>query len=139
MKLTTEIIYLIIVAAEFLMLVVPLIVGLVAAIKKKAKAIKDQCEAINEKEAAEAKQRLLEAEKDIQEQKKKLIEETEALYKTVGDTMKEAGLNTAALKKEMVMSKLQSYALGKQYSFDYDYYSNEVEEDIAHTKKVNFK
>lgn len=109
--------------ATFLIVAIPTTIALISTIKKKKQATTE-----NER---------LEAEKDIQAYKSRLIEEAEALYKIVGEPMKQAGLDLAELKKDSVMTKLQNYALSKHYDFDYEYYSKEVDKDVLHTKKVN--
>ena len=77
---------------------------------------------------------------DMLEQLNILIETAEETYKQVDTLMKVNGYGSVgALKKETVLSKLQSYAIDRGYIYDAEYWSNKVDEVVALTRKVNAK
>lgn len=77
---------------------------------------------------------------DMLEQLNILIETAEETYKQVDNLMKVNGYGSVgALKKETVLSKLQSYAIDRGYIYDAEYWSNKVDEVVALTRKVNAK
>ena len=65
------------------------------------------------------------------------IASAERMYKGVDKIMKAQGQSTGALKKDSVMTQLQSFALSNGYEFDKEYWSKTVDEIVALTKQVN--
>ena len=69
-----------------------------------------------------------------------LIESAEETYKQVDTLMKTYGYGSmGALKKESVLTKLQAYAIDKNYKFDSEIWSNKIDEIVSLTRKVNAK
>ena len=67
------------------------------------------------------------------------IVSAESMYKGVDKIMKAQGQSTGELKKESVMTKLQSFALANGYEFDKEYWSKTVDDIVDLTKQVNAK
>lgn len=106
--------------------IIPTTIALVKSIKAKKEA---HTQAEREK-----------ATNDMLEQLNTLIETAEETYKQVDTLMKVNGYGSVgALKKETVLSKLQSYAIDRGYIYDAEYWSNKVDEVVALTRKVNAK
>lgn len=68
-----------------------------------------------------------------------LIESAEKLYKGVDVALKSQGQSAGPMKKDSVMSKLQSYAINAGYTFDIDYWSEKIDELVEFTRNVNAK
>ena len=103
--------------------IIPLIISL-------AKAIKKRKEAKNEAEIAEA-------EADLLQTAILLIDSAETLYKDVDKALKSKGESAGPVKKETVMMKLQTYANEKQYDFDAEKWSGVIDGIVKITKNVN--
>lgn len=69
-----------------------------------------------------------------------LIASAEETYKKVDAVLKQTcGTGSGELKKEYVMSRLQTYCSEKNVQFDRDYWSKKIDEIVALTKSVNTK
>ena len=121
----SEILQIVYIAVAFVVGAVPSIIGFVNAAKARKKAT-----TASEKE---------EAEKDMAAQAKTLIEAAETFYKSLDTMLKQNGESAGSYKKESVMSKLQTYATEKGYTFDSAYWSTKVDELVKFTKSVNAK
>lgn len=102
---------------------IPLLVALVKSIKTK-----NHAKTASEKEKAKT---------DIQKQIYGLICNAEILFKGVDNVLRQQGQTAGELKKENVMTKLQAYALDHGYEFNAEYWSNQIDELVEVTKKVN--
>lgn len=70
---------------------------------------------------------------DMCEDCQRFIVEAEQRYSTV----KSAGINAGAFKKDFVISRMQMIAAGLGIDFDFDYWNRKIDELVALTKKVN--
>lgn len=69
-----------------------------------------------------------------------LIKDAEQTYKSVDNVLKSQGSKgCGAVKKEIVLSKIQALCLEKGIEYNQDYWSNKIEEIIDVTKNVNSK
>lgn len=97
------------------------------------------------KKAKEAKEAKTEAERqaiynEMYTEANKLIAAAEETYKQVDSLLKQqSGTGAGAVKKDSVMSKLQSYCTEKGLTFDSEYWSEKIDEIVAMTKTVNAK
>lgn len=105
--------------------IIPLIITLVNAIRKRK-------DAKTEAEKAEA-------EADLLNTAILLIDGAEELYKNIDMELKRQGKSAGNVKKDNVMTKLKSYALDKNYPFDMDKWSEVVDNIVKFTKNVNGK
>lgn len=93
----------------------------------------------------EAKNAKTEAEKqaiynDLLNQVNGLISNAESTYKEIDTILKsQTGKGSGAVKKEYVMTKLQSYCIEKKVDFDSDYWDKKIDEIVKLTKTVNSK
>ena len=78
-----------------------------------------------------------EAYKDMKKQMIVFIQAAEIAYKDVNNVLKAKGSSAGSVKKDSVLTKLQAYATEHSYDFDYDMWSNEIDEQVAVTKNVN--
>ena len=110
---------------EALIIGVPAILKIVSSLKqlKNAKTNEEKLSAID----------------DMKKQVKIFIEAAEIAYKDINDTLKAKGQSAGSAKKDSVMLKLQSYAESKNYVFDADFWSQEIDEEVRYTKNVNSK
>ena len=69
----------------------------------------------------------------------KLVFEAENTYKDVNALLKQQGKSAGAVKKDVVMTKLQAFALEHNYLFDAEFWSAKIDEIIELTRKVNAK
>lgn len=70
----------------------------------------------------------------------KFIQDAEDAFKSVDVVLKSKGeAGCGAMKKENVMTKIQSLCMQKGIDFDTEYWSARVEELVTMTKKVNAK
>lgn len=91
-----------------------------------------------EKIAAEAAAKTAEAEADLLKKAIDLMDAAETTYKRVDGVLKaEGGKGAGAVKKDTVMTKLQSYALENKFPFDADKWSGVVDGLVKFTKNVN--
>ena len=105
--------------------IVPLVIKLVQANKKRK-------EAKTEAEKAEA-------EVDMLNTAILLIDGAESLYEDVDTVLKREQKSAHEVKKDNVMTKLQSYAIEKNYYFDADKWSEVIDNIVKFTKRVNGK
>ena len=119
----SDILYIVYIVIAFLVGVLPSIIGFIQAAKarKKAKTIEEKAE----------------AEKQLEQIAKKLIVDAEIAYKTLDDILKTMGETAGPYKKETVMAKLQQFALDNKITFDFNYWSEKVNEIVKLTKEVN--
>ena len=66
-----------------------------------------------------------------------LVENAEAAFAGFDAVMKAQGSSAGAMKKENVLTKLQTYALQNGYDFDADYWNAQIDAIVAFTRKVN--
>lgn len=76
---------------------------------------------------------------DMKSQAKVFIEAAEIAYKDINEALKAKGSSAGPVKKDSVMLKLQSYAAEKNYDFDIDFWSQEIDNQVQYTKNVNSK
>lgn len=70
----------------------------------------------------------------------KFIQDAEDAFKSVDVVLKSKGeAGCGAMKKENVMTKIQSLCMQKGIEFDSQYWDSRVEELVTMTKKVNAK
>lgn len=98
-------------------------VPLVIALRKKGKKF---AEAKNTADKADVLASMVE---DCQ----KFIIDAEQRYSTV----KNAGINAGAFKKDYVISRMQMIASDLGIDFNFDFWNNKIDELVALTKKVN--
>lgn len=79
------------------------------------------------------------ANEDILRLANELVAQVESTYKDVDRILKQAGSSAGEIKKDSVMTKLQSYAIDKGYSFDTKEWSEKVDNIVSLTKVVNAK
>ena len=109
--------------AGFLISAIPLTIALVSAHRARKMAKTDA-----EVEKSKA---------DMKEYAMVLMIGAEKLYSNVNNILKQTGDTAGELKKDSVMSKLQSYAFEKGYNFDKEYWSQEIDTTISATKQIN--
>lgn len=126
-------------ALGFVFAAIPLISSLIAIIKKRCKLKKALANATDEASKAELITKNAEAKNELKEYTERLITEAEKLYKDVDAMLKTQGKSAGLVKKDSVMSKLQVKASELNYAFDYDEWSNYVDDVVAMTKIVNAK
>lgn len=105
--------------------VIPTMIALLKSLKSKRVA---KTEA--EKEAAKT---------NMRDQLTILIESAEKLYKGVDVALKSQGQSAGPMKKDSVISKLQTYAINAGYTFDVEYWSEKIDELVEFTRNVNAK
>lgn len=125
--------------AGFLSAAIPLVIGLIVVIKQKINTAKQIIAANDEKAKAEAKAADAEATTAMYSYANELVEAAEVLYKDVNISLKEQGKSAGPVKKDSVMSKLQMFALEHNYTFDFDKWSDTVDQIVKLTKNVNAK
>lgn len=116
---------------------IPLLLSLIAAIKRFHKAKTDALEATDEAGKLQADAEAAEAKLDLMDYAKQLITTAEETFDTVNKIMKQRGESAGPIKKEVVMAKLQSYATENGYDFDETEWSNEVDAIVQLTREVN--
>lgn len=117
---------LVIIIATFVIgTVIPFVIALVVAHKKR-KAAKTEAERVA-------------AEDDMKEALKGFIVEAEAAYKEYDAFMKGQQLTGGAVKKESVMTKALAYALEKGYEFNAEFIGKQIDNIVEMTRKVNAK
>lgn len=67
------------------------------------------------------------------------VVEAESLYKDIDAIVKQSGKTCGAVKKDSVMTKIQDACLTKGVAFDKEFWSKEVDDLVAATRKVNAK
>lgn len=105
--------------------VIPTMIALLKSLKSKRLA---KTEA--EKEAAKT---------NMRDHLTTLIESAEKLYKGVDVALKSQGQSAGPMKKDSVISKLQTYAINAGYTFDVEYWSEKIDELVEFTRNVNAK
>lgn len=116
---------------------IPLLLSLIATIKRFHNAKKDALDATDEAGKLQADAEAAEAKLDLINYAKQLITTAESTFDTVNKIMKQRGESAGPIKKEVVMAKLQSYATENGYDFDEAEWSNEVDNIVKLTKEVN--
>lgn len=124
-------------AVGALAVAIPLVIGLVANIKKKIAARKALLEATTDAAVAQAEADSAQATLDMKSYAAELVKTAESTFKSVNEILKTKGESAGPLKKEIVISKLQSYAAEKGYDFDVEQWSKQIDEIVALTKEVN--
>ena len=109
--------------------VTALAVGIPALIKlisssKKLKSAKTEAE-----EAA--------AREDMKNQMMIFCQAAEVAYEEVNKVLKSQGSSAGPIKKDSVQTKLFNYAAEKGYTYDSEYWSNEIDTFVAATRNVN--
>lgn len=77
------------------------------------------------------------AREDMNSQMKIFVQAAEIAFKDINATLKAKGSSAGPIKHDSVMLKLQNYATEKGYTFDADYWSNQIKELVAITRNVN--
>ena len=72
------------------------------------------------------------------EEAKVLIKAAEETYKDVNRILKGEGYSAGSVKKDSVMTKLQSFAIEHKLEFNYEEWSKKVDDLVEMTKVVNF-
>jgi len=67
------------------------------------------------------------------------VVEAENLYKDIDAIVKGQGKTCGAIKKDSVMTKIQDACITKGFTFDKEFWSKEVDDLVAITRKVNAK
>lgn len=116
---------------------IPLLLSLIAAIKRFHKAKTDALEATDEAGKLQADAEAAEAKLDLIDYAKQLITTAEETFDSVNKIMKQRGESAGPIKKEVVMAKLQSYATENGYDFDEEEWSNNVDDIVKLTREVN--
>lgn len=115
------------------------VLSLIMGVLKLRDARKQLKEAKTEEEKAAAEAAIAQANADLSDKATQLVEEEEQLWKTYDAVLKNAGLKSGPLKKDSAMSKLQAYAIEKNYTFDPTVWSEKFDNIVKLTKKVNVK
>ena len=102
---------------------IPSAIALVKAFKKRKAAVTEA-----DKEKANA---------DLLATAKSFISAAEIAFDGFDKMMKAQGSSAAAMKKDNVFTKLQSYALQNGYEFNADEWSDKIDELVKFTKSVN--
>lgn len=123
--MAVKIMYIIVSICSALATLIPTGIALICQIKSRIKA-KTELE----------KQK---ANEDILRLANELVAQVESTYKDVDRILKQAGSSAGEIKKDSVMTKLQSYAIDKGYSFDTKEWSEKVDNIVSLTKVVNAK
>lgn len=118
---------------------IPLVIALVANIKKKIKLNKQLANTTDEAEKAKLEAAKAAATTEMLDVCDTLIAKAEELYADVSTLLKRENKSASAVKKDSVMSKLQAYALEHNYTFDAEYWDKKIDEKVEMTKKVNAK
>lgn len=119
--------------------IAPLVISLIRSIKARKQAKIDALNAQSEAEKAEAEKRQAQAEMDMLNFVTALIENTEVAYKEVDAFMKAKGSTAGKVKKDVVMTKAESYAIKNGNEFDAEKWSNKIDELVKVTRNVNGK
>lgn len=127
------------VVASAIAVAIPLIIALIANIKKKIKIGKQLANTIDEAEKAKLEAANAAATTEMLDVCDTLISKAEELYSDVSTLLKRENKSAGAVKKDSVMSKLQAYALEHGYNFDAEYWDKKIDEKVEMTKKVNAK
>lgn len=77
------------------------------------------------------------ATEDLKTQIKTFIKTAEIAYKDVNAILKAKGESAGPLKFESVITKAQNYAIEKGYTFDADYWTKYINEEVELAKVVN--
>lgn len=127
------------VVASAIAVAIPLIIALIANIKKKIKIGKQLANTIDEAEKAKLEAANAAATIEMLDVCDTLISKAEELYSDVSTLLKRENKSAGAVKKDSLMSKLQAYALEHGYNFDAEYWDKKIDEKVEMTKKVNAK
>lgn len=77
---------------------------------------------------------------DMLNQVNSLVANAETTFAALDESLKSKGKSgCGALKKDIVMNKLQTYALTKGIEFDADFWGKKIDELVTVTKTVNAK
>lgn len=74
---------------------------------------------------------------DLRAMAQKFVEAAEKAFAGFDVVMKAQGSSAGAMKKDTVFTKLQAYALQNGYTFDADYWNEEIDRIVAFTREVN--
>lgn len=118
---------------------IPFIISLVKTIKKRKNLQAQAYAATTEAEKAMIEAEQLKAENDMLTILNGFIGDVEGMYKGVDAILKQQGASGGAVKKDSVMTKLQTYAIEKGYRFNADFWNTKIDEIITFTKQVNAK
>lgn len=111
--------------ATFISTGLPLIVKFLQALKARRTA---------ETEAAKTK-----ALNDMIATAQTFVQNAEKAYEGYDKMLKQQGESAGAMKKDNVLTKLQTYALQNGYDFDVAFWDEKIDEIVAFTKNVNAK
>ena len=118
-----NILYLVIGIIATLLSMIPIVLKLVKSVKdfKEARTEADKERAFN----------------DMLMQAQLFIKVAESEFADFDKAMKAQNSSAGAMKKENVVSNLQSYALSNGYAFDAEFWSAKIDEIVAFTREVN--
>ena len=115
----------IVAAATFLVTDVPLIVKFMQELKarKNAQIEAEKTKALN----------------DMLATAQAFVQNAEKAFEGYDKMLKQQGESAGAMKKDNVITKLQTYALQHGYDFDVTFWDEKIDEIVAFTKNVNAK
>lgn len=67
------------------------------------------------------------------------VQNAEKAFEGYDKMLKQQGESAGAMKKDNVITKLQTYALQHGYDFDVNFWDEKIDEIVAFTKNVNAK
>jgi len=104
---------------------IPCVVAIVGSVKayKEAKTKEEKAKATN----------------DMLSTLNTLVVDAETTYKDVNALLKQQSKTAGTVKKDVVMTKLQAFALKNSYLFDAEFWSAKIDEVVELTRKVNAK
>lgn len=120
-------------------ILIPAVTIMINRIKAVKRANEKTVAAKTEEEKQRAEAEKQSAINDLKNLALGFVAEAEALYKDVDAIVKGQGKTCGALKKDSVMTKIQDACITKGVGFDKEYWSKEVDNFVAITRKVNAK
>ncbi len=109
--------------------IITTLIPCIVAIAKSVKAYKE----------AKTKEEKTKATNDMLTTLNVLVVDAETTYKDVNALLKQQGKTAGTGKKNVVMTKLQAFALENKYLFDAEFWSSKIDEVVELTRKVNAK
>ena len=118
---------------------IPILIKWIRAKKAKKTAVQEIAQAKTEADLAKAESASEKASNDMLECLIEAVILAEKTFSGFDKVMKAQNSSAGGLKKENVMTRLQAYALSKNYVFDAEFWSKKIDEIVAFTKEVNSK
>lgn len=135
----TVIFYLITILLGALSTGIPILIKWIGAKKAKNTAMQEIEQAKTEADLAKAEAAKEKASNDMLGCLIEAVILAEKTFNGFDKVMKAQNSSAGGLKKENVMTRLQAYAISKNYVFDADYWSKKVDEIVSFTNEVNKK